>query len=135
MKSFLYHLQFNIDFSNISFYKDLMSFLGWSVIFADESAAGFKSGTNGDVWFIKNETKKQNDHGNIGVSHTSIRVEKQKDVDEVIGFLKEKNVPCLFSTPRHRPEFSSPGQTYYQIMFESPDRILLEIVYIGKQTV
>jgi hypothetical protein len=37
----------------------------------------------------------------------------------------------LFETPRHRPEFSSEDSTYYQIMFESPDRILLEFVYTG----
>jgi len=41
-------------------------------------------------------------------------------------------VALLFETPRHRPEFAqSPEQTYYQIMFETPDRILLEVVYIG----
>jgi hypothetical protein len=38
----------------------------------------------------------------------------------------------LFDTPRHRPDFSqSPDHTYYQIMFESPDRILFEVVYTG----
>ncbi len=35
-------------------------------------------------------------------------------------------------TPRHRPEFSQgPDQTYYQVMFESPDRVLFEVVYTG----
>ena len=35
----------------------------------------------------------------------------------------------LFETPRHRAEFTnSPEQTYYQVMFETPDRILVEIV-------
>ena len=37
----------------------------------------------------------------------------------------------LFETPRYRPDFSSEPNTYYQIMFESPDRILFEIVYVG----
>jgi hypothetical protein len=32
----------------------------------------------------------------------------------------------------HRPEFSmSTEETYYQVMFESPDRILFEVVYTG----
>jgi hypothetical protein len=32
---------------------------------------------------------------------------------------------------RHRPEFAQgEDQTYYQVMFASPDRILLEVVYV-----
>lgn len=32
---------------------------------------------------------------------------------------------------RHPVEFSVPGNTYCQVMFESPDQILLEVVYTG----
>ena len=40
--------------------------------------------------------------------------------------------PLVEITPRHRPEFSaSEHDTYYQIMFESPDRVLFEVVYEG----
>ncbi len=40
----------------------------------------------------------------------------------------------LFGTPKHRVEFAdSPKETYYQIMFESPDKILFEIVYKGEK--
>ena len=54
------------------------------------------------------------------------------DVDEAVTFLLAKNIPALFDTPRHRPEFSiGPDDTYYQVMFETPDKILIEIVYIG----
>jgi hypothetical protein len=53
-------------------------------------------------------------------------------VDTVAAFLRRKNVPALFGTPRHRPEFAEgEGQTYYQVMFTSPDHVLLEVVYIG----
>ena len=60
-----------------------------------------------------------------------IKIPPKSPVASVIGFLKEKGVPSLFDTPRHRPDFSSPGQTYDQIMFESPDQILFEVVYTG----
>ena len=41
----------------------------------------------------------------------------------------------LFETPRHRPDFArSADQTYYQVMFEIPDHILLEVVYTGRKT-
>jgi hypothetical protein len=50
----------------------------------------------------------------------------------MVVYLREHNVQPLFETPRHRPEFSAgPDQTYYQVMFESPDRILFEVVYTG----
>jgi hypothetical protein len=63
-----------------------------------------------------------------------LRVAETKDVDTVKDFLEEKNTRMLFDTPKHRPEFSSQeDETYYQIMFESPDKILWEVVYIGKK--
>ena len=43
-----------------------------------------------------------------------------------------KGVQPLFDTPRHRPEFrDDPKETYYQVMFESPDKVLFEVVYSG----
>ncbi len=134
MKSFLYHLQINIDFANISFYKDLMSFLGWGIIFEEDAVVGFKSETNGDIWFLKAPNLKESSSDDLGVSHVALRVEEQKDIDEVVSFLRKNNVKPLHDTPRHRPEFSSEGQTYYQIMFESPDKVLFEIVYIGSKS-
>jgi hypothetical protein len=60
-----------------------------------------------------------------------VSVEKQSDVDETVTYLKAHGVPVLFETPRHRAEFSGGGNTYYQVMFESPDKILFEVVYTG----
>lgn len=131
MKSSFCHVQLNIDFSNLSFYKDLFSFLGWSVIFETNEVMGLKSEKNGDLWFVKNTKTKQQDYDSIGMNHIAIRVERQKDIDVVAKYLKQRNVERLFETPCHRPEFSSEGNTYYQVMFASPDKILFEIVYIG----
>jgi predicted lactoylglutathione lyase len=59
-------------------------------------------------------------------------VESQNEVDQMVAYLRERNIAPLFETPRHRPEFSQDAEhTYYQVMFESPDRILFEIVYMG----
>ena len=134
MNSHLYHLQINIDLKNISFYKDLMEFIGWKIIFEDKNAAGYKSGTNGDVWFVKTGKNKTVDYDAKGVNHVSFRVDKMTDVDKVKSHLEMKKTKMLFGTPRHRPEFStSKDETYYQIMFESPDKILFEVVYIGQK--
>jgi hypothetical protein len=56
----------------------------------------------------------------------------QADVDAVASYLGQQGVVLLFETPRHRPDFAhSADETYYQVIFETPDRILLEIVYTG----
>ncbi|MFN3335240.1 MAG: VOC family protein, partial [Caldilinea sp.] len=67
-----------------------------------------------------------------GMNHLAFTAASIADVDEAVGWLRAHDVAALFDTPRHRPEFARDEQsTYYQVMFETPDRILLEIVYIG----
>lgn len=135
MKSYFYHIQINIDFLNVSFYKNLMSFLGWKVIFAKDDVIGYKSDISGDLWFVAGEKKEHGDYDKTGVNHISIRVENIKDIDSVTDYLMNNGIETLFGTPRHRPEFSSnENETYYQIMFTSPDNVLFEIVYIGPKT-
>ena len=111
-----------------------MEFMGWNIIFEEKNVVGYKSGTNGDVWFVKTGKNKRVDYDAKGVNHISFRVEKMTDVDRVKKHLEKGGTKMLFDTPRHRPEFSSSKEeTYYQIMFESPDKILFEVVYIGKK--
>ncbi len=133
MKSFVYHIQINIDFEkNKQFYVELMEFLGWKSIFITEDTMGYKSGTNGDVWFCDSIKTNFSDYDNFGLNHIAIRVSNEKDIDDIVEFLDSKGVQPLFDTPRHRPEFSSEKtETYYQVIFETPDKVQFEIVYIG----
>ena len=131
MKSHLGHVQIYIDYDNKEFYGDLMGLLGWSVFHEEEWETGYRSGQNGDVWIAAAAKEGQTDHDAIGVNHIAVQVETMDDIETVGTFLKERNVPVLFGTPRHRPEFAPEGQTYYQIDFESLDKILFEVVYIG----
>jgi catechol 2,3-dioxygenase-like lactoylglutathione lyase family enzyme len=133
MTSHLYHLQINIDFTaNAEFYKELMELLGWSLIFETDGLAGYKSGTTGDLWFVDADRKDKPDYDAIGTNHVGIRVEKKENIDEVVKFIEAKDIKPLFETPRHRAEFAADeNSTYYQVMFESKDGILFEIVYIG----
>lgn len=109
-----------------------MEYMGWKVIFEDKYGIGYRSATNGDMWFVKTGKNKIVDYDAKGVNHISFRVDKMTDVDKVKNHLGKNKVKMLFDTPRHRPEFSeSKKETYYQIMFESPDKILFEVVYIG----
>ncbi|MDA1317261.1 MAG: hypothetical protein O3B87_04525 [bacterium] len=134
MKSHLYHLQLNIDFKNLKFYKDLFEFMGWSTIVEGEEVAGYSSGEQGDLWLVKSDSNKSQDYDDIGLNHIALRVDSVAYVDSIKDFLEKKQVKMLFDTPRHRPEFAwTPTGTYYQIMFKSPDNILFEVVYIGEK--
>lgn len=106
--------------------------MGWGVIFETDEVIGYKSDENGDLWFSKTDKNTVNDYDAKGVNHISIRVATMSDVDEIKDYLEKNNIKMLFDTPKHRPEFAaSENETYYQVMFESPDKILFEVVYIG----
>jgi catechol 2,3-dioxygenase-like lactoylglutathione lyase family enzyme len=131
-KSHVGHIQFLIDPKNILFYKDLFTFLGWSVIFDDPNCVGLLGEHGASLWFTGPAKAVSNDYDGPGMNHLGIGVNAQSDVDEAAAYLEKQGVRALFETPRHRPEFcGSPDETYYQVMFESPDRILLEVVYTG----
>ncbi len=135
MKSGLYHIQVNILPQNAPFYKDLMEFFGWKVLYDGDGTLGVSGSNGASLWFISETKDVANDYDGPGANHFGIGVEAQADVDAAADYLKSKGVPALFETPRHRPEFSSgDGQTYYQVMFASPDNLLFEVVYTGPKS-
>jgi catechol 2,3-dioxygenase-like lactoylglutathione lyase family enzyme len=133
IKSNVGHLVFHIDMKNSSFYKELFSFLGWAVWFDDPGMLGLGNDKGTSLWFGESIKKDvSNDYDGPGVNHVAISVENKADVDATVAYLTDHGTAALFETPRHRPEFSGgPEKTYYQVMFESPDRILFEVVYAG----
>ena len=136
MHTHLAHIQFNVHPAHVPFYKDLMAFLGWQAIFDNEGMLGVAGKSGDSLWFIGHVKEVSNDYDGPGMNHLAIGAESQADVDAVAAYLRERGVELLFETPRHRPEFTqSEAQTYYQVMFESPDRILLEVVYTGPKSV
>lgn len=134
MQTRLSHLQVNVAAANIPFYRDLMAFLGWPTIMDDDSmpALGVAGQSGDSLWFMGIAEDANNNYDGPGVNHIGIGADVQADVDTVVQYLKEKGVPALFDTPRHRPDFAmGEDQTYYQVMFESPDKVLFEVVYTG----
>ncbi len=135
MQTHLAHIQFNVRPENVPFYRDLMAFLGWKALFDNEGMLGVAGKSDDSLWFIGEVKAVTNDYDGPGMNHLAIGAASQADVDAVAAYLTQRGVALLFETPRHRPEFvQSEGQTYYQVMFESPDRILLEVVYTGPQS-
>ena len=84
------------------------------------------------LWFIGNANDAKNDYDGAGMNHLALHVQSQSEVDQMVEYIHEKNIAPLFETPRHRPEFSQDADhTYYQVMFETPDKLLFEVVYGG----
>ncbi|HEV7214228.1 MAG TPA: hypothetical protein VGP33_03820 [Chloroflexota bacterium] len=132
MHSKIGHVMFSVQPANMPFYKELMAFLGWRSLYDSAEMLGVGSEGSQSLWFGGQTKDVANDYDGPGMNHLAIAAESPADVDAVASYLRERNVDLLFETPRHRPEFSqSDAHTYYQVMFEAPDRILLEVVYTG----
>ena len=132
MQTHLGHIQFNIQPDNLPFYKDLLDFLGWKTLYEGDGMIGVVDTKGVSFWFVGQVNQASNDYDGTGVNHLAIGVAAQADVDTAAAYLTERDIKLLFETPRHRAEFTrSPEHTYYQVMFETPDRLLLEIVYTG----
>lgn len=109
-----------------------MKHLGWSVWVDEPGLLVVGNEQNLSIGFNCPAKDHQNDYDGPGMNHLGLAVDSQADVDEMVDYLKMRGIKPLFDTPRHRPEFAdSPSDTYYQVMFETPDRILFEVVYIG----
>jgi catechol 2,3-dioxygenase-like lactoylglutathione lyase family enzyme len=128
----LSHLQINVDAANLPFYKDLFDFLAWEPNHSDETTESFNSQGDISLWFTGVANGATNDRDGAGVNHLGLAAATQADVDQTVAYLTGRGIDRLFETPRHRPDFSSSDEnTYYQVMFESPDGILFEHVYTG----
>lgn len=134
MVSSLNHIQFNIAPENRSFYKDFFSFLDWTPLVEGDGMLGVQSDPSNSVWFIVNDSEGVQNYDDKGFNHIGIKVGKIEDVKQAEQYLRERGVEMLFDTPRHRPDFvSDESQTYYQIIFTTPDNIQMEIMYNGKK--
>jgi catechol 2,3-dioxygenase-like lactoylglutathione lyase family enzyme len=132
MKSNLHHIQFMVGAGNQPFYRDLFTFLEWNTLYDDDGMLGVSDGHGASLWFADQVKDVSNDYDGPGMNHLGLGADSVAVVDATVAFLRERNVELLFDTPQHRAEFSeSEEHTYYQVMFESPDRILIEVVYTG----
>jgi hypothetical protein len=128
------HLVYNVNTSNFPFYKTLFVELGWK---AGAHEAGYLGlwapDGRGSIWFMGNAKPVVNDYDGPGLNHLGLDLPSVDAVKTFAEWLTRNNVAPLFGTPRYHPEFSRGDDVYFQVMFESPDRILFEVAYIGKQ--
>ncbi len=133
MQTYLQHLQCDVRPASLSFYRELFDFLSWRAILDTPEMLGLSGPGGVGCWFRTTDTDVANDYAGPGLNHLGIGATSVADVDRVTMFLRERGVAPIFDTPRHRPEFigNQEGQTSYQVMFASPDRILFAVVYAG----
>lgn len=125
------HQQFNIDAQNLNFYKEFFDFLGWPVLYEGDIVIGFGQEEGPSLWFDLVKDKEVSDYDNIGHNHLGFTTASVENVDKTVAFIQKRGIPALFGTPRHRPEFCEAGTTYYQVIFETPDRFQIEVLYRG----
>ncbi len=136
MASWMHHLLFRIDMTNVPWYRDLFARLGWTRVREDDDVLGVV-GANGELIEFTGPYHPEvtNDYDGKGLNHLAIAVESVADVDTFVAWMQEQGIAPIFGTPRHRPEFadysSAPDGDYYHVMFESPDNLLLEVLYVG----
>jgi len=135
METSLDHLQLNVNPANLPFYRDLLEFLGWRKHeFEIENAYyGYVAPGGASIWLLGQAKDTANDYDGPGVNHVGISSKTQAGVDEAIAYLSARGIEGLFETPRHRPHPNG-TDTYYQVMFTSPDGILFEVMYIGPKS-
>lgn len=131
IKTTVGHIQYNVRAENMPFYKELFTFIGFAAIVDEEGVMGLGDSQGVSLWFTPAPNQQRNDYDSPGHNHIGLKAASVEDVDKAVDYLAGKGIPALFDTPRHRPDFSSKGNTYYQVMFETPDCILIEIVYSG----
>jgi len=136
MGSWIHHLLFRIDMANVPFYRELFTTLGWKVARETEDVLGMV-GANGELVEFTGPYHPEvtNDYDGKGLNHLAVAVESVPAVDAFVASMADRGIAPLFGTPRHRPEFAEYSTAtdgdYYHVMFESPDNILLEVVFAG----
>lgn len=135
MQTKLGHLVFGVSDANLGFYRDLLGFLGWKTLYDGDGMLGVLDSAGVSLWFGSATKDAANDYDGPGLNHFAVSTATQADVDAAAAYLAERGIAHLFETPRHRPDFAQDeSSTYYQVMFETPDRILVEIVYTGPKS-
>jgi catechol 2,3-dioxygenase-like lactoylglutathione lyase family enzyme len=132
VKTHLGHVVVLCKPESVGFFRELFEFLEWKRTYDDGNIISVSDGGKCDLWIEGIANDARNDYDGVGLNHLAVVAERKDDVDAAADYLRGKGVEMLFGTPCNRPEHaSSENDLYYSVMFHSPDRILLEVVYTG----
>lgn len=133
MPSAVHHVQLNVKPENVQFYREMFAALGLPTLadMPEHRVIGVGDGPT-SVWIVPASSDRANDRDGIGLNHLALTADSVEAVDAAAAWIAERGVAALYETPRHRLDFArEAGMTYYQVMFDTPDNILIEVVYTG----
>ena len=125
MKASFDHVKINV--SDPSFYKDLLTYLGFEL--GKVYAHGFGAKSDGiGVWVFK--TPKKYERGfnfqATGLNHLAFHVSSNDEVDKFYsGYLLAKDIPIMHE-PKEYTEYNQ-GRGYYAVFFQDPHGMKLEV--------
>lgn len=130
----LYHIQLNVSKKeSLQFYKEFLKYFGYRIIDESEKYIGLSNRTT-DFWIMQTDKKYAGNkfhRKNIGLNHLAFSVGSGKEVDNFVKkFLEKRKIKSLYNSPKKFPEYN---KEYYAVYFEDPDRIKLEVVYLGDE--
>lgn len=129
MKGVANHLELHVTNPDVTipFYRDLLTYLEWTVVSERPGMLGIGDG-NLSLWFYGTPDEHREhafDRDATGLSHLGIRVDSAEAVDSFVReYMRPKGIEPQFDTPRARPDF---GSGYYQVMFVDPDGLAIEV--------
>ncbi len=133
MPAAVHHAQINVKPENVQFYREMFAALGWPTLadMPEHNVIGVGDGA-ASVWIVPAANDHANDRDGVGLNHLALTADSIEAVDAAASWIAERGIAALYETPRHRPDFAwEEGMTYYQVMFDTPDNILIEVVYTG----
>ncbi len=111
-------------------YRKLFHYFDYELVTDESYALGVKAPNGLSIWIMEAPKTARNDRDSNGLNHIAFAMDSQAAVDEFVkDFLEPNKITCLFDTPRARPDFTGEKYTYYQVMFEMPGGILIEVVH------
>lgn len=127
MKGSFQHVQFNVanPATSIPFYKDLLTYLEMNVVYEADGALGVSDGHT-SFWFFPTGVEHIYNRDGAGMNHLGLAVDSNEDVDRFYSeFMQPRGLEAQWETPRTRDEFGS----YYQVMFEDPEGLAIEVFH------
>lgn len=129
MKGTFNHIEFRTSKAaeTFPFYKDLLTHLEWEVVAEWPGAMGLSDGSV-SLWFFETIEEHQQAGFNrdaAGVAHFGIHLASRADVEAFTAeYLEPHGIAPILGTPQARDDF---GPTYFQVMFEDPEGLLIEV--------
>lgn len=134
MKGQIYHVEINVSNWDKSgkFYDGFLTWLGYKRIGSWKIGAGWGI-RECNVWVFQSKEGFAKDgyhRQRVGLNHIAFHADSKKTVDKFYKeHLQPKRIPVLYGGPKEYPEYS---KGYYSVYFEDPDRIKLELAYVGR---